>query len=457
MFTILIIQSIADKNGITFGEVNKINVILVFICFILMGTIISALSGLLKVFFNIHEVATTILLNYVTYFLLKWVININGDHWGNTSPGLNYNWLSLFGIVWLLPVLLVILSGTCISLILYFTKWGFRYKAVGSSPTASKYAGINEKLYILIITIAQGILMSMGGFIYYFGVAYSQSIQTDNIPTLGYDAIAIALIAFNNFLGIPFVSFLWAIFQVGFKAAQSTPQFVNLSNQTSTLVFGLITYSAAIYIIFYKIEFIRWINDNIIKYNDIYLRKLIKDKKIILKNYKTNQKDLFKKKSDTTLHDLHLLSKKIKTIKSEISDLKINSLNEYKNNSILAIKSLYKQNNNKINNDFFENLLKIKNSSSLNKKDNKKLYKETLLKNYNELIKNYKKTKNNNFKSYKEALTQLKTYIKTYQINIFKKNILKLDKKNDNYKKMIEDEKIKFFDLKKEVFNKYAW
>ncbi|QGS51808.1 ABC transporter permease [Spiroplasma tabanidicola] len=469
IFTLLIIQSIANKQGIDFKEVNKGTVFLVFICFVLAGTFISCLSGLLKVFFNIHEVATTILLNYVAYFLLKWVINLNSNQWGNTSASLDYNWISLFGVVWLVPVILVVISAISITLVLTYTKWGFRFKMVGKSTTAAKYAGVNEKLYIIVITIVQGIFMSMGGFIYYFGIAYSQSIQTDIIPSLGYDAIAVALVAFNNIIAIPFVALLWSIFQIGFKAAQSTAGFVSLSNQTTTLIFGLITYSAAIYIIFYRLNIIEYIKNMIIYNKDYELKQIIKNKKNILKenkkNIKAEQKDLQKLSFDT-IAQIQLLKKKNKDLLIEINEIKEDRIKSFKTNSILNLKVYYNKITSDITFDFLDKFSNLKanyneqiekNKSVANFKIIKKSLKNDLINNFKILFEKFKKDISINQNKFKEAMINAKSFLNNYKKSVYQNNINKINKSDNEYKEKLKNEKTKFFEIQKEVFEKYVW
>ncbi|TNK92924.1 sugar ABC transporter permease, partial [Mycoplasmopsis pullorum] len=44
-----------------------------FFVFILLGFVVGAISGFLKAFFNVHEVISTIFLNWIICYLAQWL------------------------------------------------------------------------------------------------------------------------------------------------------------------------------------------------------------------------------------------------------------------------------------------------------------------------------------------------------------------------------------------------
>gem|GEM_PF-5253093 len=78
---------------------------------------------------------------------------------------------------------------------------------VGKQKTVAHYAGVNSNLFIIGTTAVQGLFISLGGLFYFYNVERALWFQVDVIPTIGFDAIAVALVAFNNVLGVVPVAF----------------------------------------------------------------------------------------------------------------------------------------------------------------------------------------------------------------------------------------------------------
>ncbi|KAF5295843.1 hypothetical protein FQA39_LY13016 [Lamprigera yunnana] len=78
---------------------------------------------------------------------------------------------------------------------------GYKFKVVGTQPDAAKYSGMRNNAYFISTTAVQGLFIGLGAMFFYMqregGVIL---MGTDTIPTLGFDVIAVALVAFNNVL-----------------------------------------------------------------------------------------------------------------------------------------------------------------------------------------------------------------------------------------------------------------
>jgi general nucleoside transport system permease protein len=94
-----------------------------------------------------------------------------------------------------------------------------------------------------------GALAGLASFLNIFTVSPNLTFGVDNLPTVGYDAIAVALVAFNNPFGVIGVSVLWGVVQ---SAGGSAAALFNMPSQLSLLIFGIVVYFAAIAIVFIK-------------------------------------------------------------------------------------------------------------------------------------------------------------------------------------------------------------
>ncbi|ATG97627.1 ABC transporter permease subunit [Mesoplasma lactucae] len=229
---------------------NAGHIIVIFLICVFSGAILAGIAGALKALFNIHEVVTTIMLNWTVWYLLKFLFTkyqkLAGDGI-NTSASMPADQLAINGSSIAIPLIIAVVCLILVAILLSKTVFGYKLKAVGSSPNASKYAGFNVKAKMTEAMVISGALAGVASFVNVLTLNPNIAFSIDNLPSTGYDAIAIALVAFNNPIGIFFTSFLWGILQSGGSSAASL---FNMPNQTSSLVFGIIVYFAAISTVF---------------------------------------------------------------------------------------------------------------------------------------------------------------------------------------------------------------
>jgi simple sugar transport system permease protein len=97
--------------------------------------------------------------------------------------------------------------------LIYKTSFGYKLRAVGFNETASKYMGIkNNKIILLAFFIGSGITSFVGinfimGYKGYYELGFSNN--------LGFTAIAVALLAKNNPIGVIFSALLFGILDYG--------------------------------------------------------------------------------------------------------------------------------------------------------------------------------------------------------------------------------------------------
>lgn len=199
--------------------------ILILIIMLLMGAIVGALSGFLKSQYKIHEVVSTIMLNWAIYYIYKFmykpgrsfVSSINQD----SKPIVDS---SIIRVDFLSNIFKGKFSGSTISLAIFFaiiaivvvyvimnkTKLGYEIKATGHSEQAARNAGISTKLKIIKAMALAGALSGLAGFALYLGGSQLLPAQS-TVPSQGFDGIAVALIAGGSPIGIGITSIFYAI------------------------------------------------------------------------------------------------------------------------------------------------------------------------------------------------------------------------------------------------------
>jgi simple sugar transport system permease protein len=98
------------------------------------------------------------------------------------------------------------------------SRFGFELNAVGESPPAARYGGIDDRRIIFISMLVAGGLAGLAGAVEIAGI--HDRLQDDFAPGIGITAIAVALLARLNPLFIPFAAILFGILSVGSGALQ---------------------------------------------------------------------------------------------------------------------------------------------------------------------------------------------------------------------------------------------
>jgi len=191
---------------------------------LLAGALWGSVPGLLKAFFNVNEVISSIMMNYIGMYLVNMLIRRSVyDQIKNqtlaVAPGAN---LPKAGLDKLFPgtninigILIAILFVILIYVILNKTTFGYELKACGKNPDASKYAGINEKRNIVMSMVIAGALAGMGGALLYLANSGKYMQVLDVIAPEGFSGISVALLGLSNPIGILFAGLFIAHITVG--------------------------------------------------------------------------------------------------------------------------------------------------------------------------------------------------------------------------------------------------
>jgi simple sugar transport system permease protein len=195
---------------------------LVLLIGVVAGGLMGALTGFLKYRFNIHEVVSTIMLNYITSYVTGFYINTyyrdiitRSARVCSPASRLTVTGLSLGTLRPTIPLgILVALAGAlAVRFLLERTTVGFELKAVGLNRNAAQYAGIRVGRSIVTGMLISGVLAGLAGVTYYLG--YYNSIVPKDLAALGYDAIAVSLLGNSSPIASIFASALITVFQKG--------------------------------------------------------------------------------------------------------------------------------------------------------------------------------------------------------------------------------------------------
>ncbi len=195
---------------------------LVIIIGILAGALVGGFIGVLKYRFNINEVVSSIMLNYILQYVFSFYIMVYfADPVSRQSKSVGAAGRLTLKDVEIgsykmdipLGILLAAAAVVAVHFILNKTVLGFEMKAVGCSRTAAEYAGIHVGKNIVAAMSISGALAGLAGVTCYLG--YFASIQPKVLSSIGFDSIAVSLLGSSQPVGILFSSFMITILEKG--------------------------------------------------------------------------------------------------------------------------------------------------------------------------------------------------------------------------------------------------
>ena len=167
------------------------------------GSLVAAISGLLKAYRGVHEVITTIMLNSIVMaiadYLASGKLREPGQFLTRTSEIAESARLPIIGS---LPsgFFIAVILGVFIWWVLGRTTSGFRIETVGRNRHAAWYSGISVKRTVVSAMLVSGAIAGLGGAIETLGVTYRYA-PAFNLG-LGFDGITIALLGRVHPIGI---------------------------------------------------------------------------------------------------------------------------------------------------------------------------------------------------------------------------------------------------------------
>lgn len=182
----------------------------------LAGALWSGIAALLRIWRGVHEVLSTLLLNFVALQMLAWMVRGPLQEKAKDFPQSDSLQIPA-RIALLLPkthlhggVLLALALAVIVWLYLRWTMGGFALRAVGAGAEATEAAGIPMNRTLVMAFLLSGALSGLAGAVQISGVTY---LLSDSIsPGYGYTAIAVALLAgLEPLLVVPSALFFGAL------------------------------------------------------------------------------------------------------------------------------------------------------------------------------------------------------------------------------------------------------
>ncbi len=229
----------------------------------LMAGLVGGISGALKAYFNVNEVISCIMLNWISLYCVNMLLTkvkeqstpytkpLSSTNKGALLPNMGLDQVFNKNEFVTIGVVLAVLMAVLVWVVLEKTVFGYELKATGMNKNAAKYCGMKEKRNIIVTMVISGALSGFGAGIFYLTGIEQWMVQQTSVPAMGFNGIAAAFLGGLHPVGTIFASyFIQHITSGGTYVDKSV-----YCSQISDLISAFIIYMCG-FVLFFKL----WLN-----------------------------------------------------------------------------------------------------------------------------------------------------------------------------------------------------
>lgn len=198
----------------------------------LVGGVICAIAGFLKMKWNTSELVASLMLNYIAYYLFKYLLFTDrfkdaGAGFVATYPLPESSCLSQIVEGTRIHTGLLVMLVTVVVIAVYMKRSaaGFALKLTGENQAFARYSGVGVGGVILASQFIGGLLGGMGGAVQVLGM-YDR-FQWTSLPGYGFDGVIVAILARKNPVMVPVAAFFLAYLRIGSDVMSSSTDVTN--------------------------------------------------------------------------------------------------------------------------------------------------------------------------------------------------------------------------------------
>ena len=230
------------------------------------GALLGVISGLLKSSFNVSEVISGIMLNWIALYITNMLLTnvkeatspytyqLKAEGPQAILPQISLSKLLSGNQYVTIAIPIAIVCAVVIWVVLSKTLFGYELKATGNNPNAAKYCGMAEKRNIVLTLAIGGALAGLGASLLY-QTGYEQWQCTySSVPSMGFNGIAAAFLGGLSPIGSIFASFFIQHITAGGAYVDKSLY----CSQISDLISAIIIYLCS-FVLFFKTVLSSWI------------------------------------------------------------------------------------------------------------------------------------------------------------------------------------------------------
>ena len=230
------------------------------------GALLGVISGLLKSSFNVSEVISGIMLNWIALYITNMLLTnvkeatspytyqLKAEGPQAILPQISLSKLLSGNQYVTIAIPIAIVCAVVIWVVLSKTLFGYELKATGNNPNAAKYCCMAEKPNIILTLAIGGALAGLGASLLY-QTGYEQWQCTySSVPSMGFNGIAAAFLGGLSPIGSIFASFFIQHITAGGAYVDKSLY----CSQISDLISAIIIYLCS-FVLFFKTVLNSWI------------------------------------------------------------------------------------------------------------------------------------------------------------------------------------------------------
>ena len=237
------------------GMNGPLHIVLTIVVASVSGALWAGIAGFLKATVGAHEVISTIMLNWIAYWIGSWVFALGGplqSHANGASVPVSHDiqQSTHLHVFWGNPVLQGLHIGFFIALAALVVYWitlnrttlGYQVRAVGFNPEAARYGGIGvARNYVVSMAMAGG-FAGLAGAIDILGWEFRLNVNDIQASQVGFIAIAVALLGRNTAVGVFFSALLFGALRNGTSTRHLDPTVFrpDLAGNLTEIIQGLV-------------------------------------------------------------------------------------------------------------------------------------------------------------------------------------------------------------------------
>ena len=234
---------------------------------IVIAALVGGISGALKAYFNVNEVISCIMLNWISLYIVNmlltkvkaestpYTVDLKSGNKSALLPNCGLDSLFAGNEFVTIGLPLAVIMAILVWIILGKTKFGYELKATGMNKNAAKYCGMKEKRNIILTMMISGALAGMGAAFFYLSGIETWMVQQTSVPSMGFNGIAAAFLGGLDPIGTIFASYFIQHITSGGTYVDKTMY----CTQISDLISAVIIYLCG-FVFFFKLWFNRYLN-----------------------------------------------------------------------------------------------------------------------------------------------------------------------------------------------------
>lgn len=253
-----------------------------YVCLIaavVCAAIVGGISGFLKAYFNVNEVISCIMLNWIGLYSVNMLLTkvkdsttpytkqLSSTNKSALLPNAGLDKLFANNELVTIGLIISVVMAILVWIVLEKTKLGYELKATGLNKNAAKYCGMREKRNIILTMVIAGGLAGLGAGIFYLTGIEQWMVQQTTVPAMGFNGIAAAFLGGSSPIGAIFSSYFIQHITSGGSYVDKTMYCAQISDLISAFIIYLCGF-----VFFFKM----WLNRYLNKRDE---KRLVKEQK----------------------------------------------------------------------------------------------------------------------------------------------------------------------------------